>query len=699
MKPGLTLSILCAALLFVRCGSGAVEQPLERFEYGDVRLTSGELRRQLDEVTKDYLAIPNDDLLKGFRRRAEMPSPGKVLGGWYTAGTWHSFGQYLSGLSRLYAATGNEACREKVIALIDGWAETIAPDGFFFYKDKPQGAPYVYEKTQAGLLDAYLFAGYDKALEYMGVITGWAEKNLPTERPYAQTGSEWYTLSENLYRAWEATGQERYYDFARFWEYTQWWDELRNGADIYKDHIFHHAYSHLNTLSGAAMAYKVHGDVKYLETAKAGWELYANEQSYITGGFGPAEQVISPEDKMIITNTAHHNFEVQCGSWAAFKLSKYLLEFTGEGKYGDWIEKLIINGIGASIPMTADGKVMYYADYNCQYGEKHNYHLGWTCCTGTRPQAVADYVNLIYFKSKEGVYVNYFQPSTLRWGDVVLEQTGNFPEEPSTSVTILKGCKRFALAFRIPTWLAGEMTVSVNGEPAAAKEENGWLKVERRWKDGDRVDVDMPMGFRTERLHPDYEYPVAMAYGPVALVVTTGGDGTYPLEFIDPDNPGSNLVPAPELGKLVWRVEGHPEWIVQGYYRVKEGEKYNIYLDPRAVRAIDYYSLRTEGAWNPRTFYRTGQKGASITGVFEGDGVTVFYYLNSDGGKADVEIDGKKAGIIDCYGPGARIIDQRTYSGHGPGRHEITITLLGESVAQSSGQGVYVLGMEAAEDR
>ncbi len=690
-------SLLLWASLMMACSGEKNSFPLERFDYRDVRLTTGRLKSQLDEVTHQYLSIPDDDLLKGFRQRAGLPAPGNDLGGWYSAGTWHAFGQYLSGLSRLYAATGEEACREKVVRLIDGWAETIAPDGFFFYKEKPQGAHYVYEKMQAGLLDAYLFAGYDRALEYMARITEWAQKNLPQDRTYAQTGSEWYTLSENLYRAYEATGDQRYYDFAEFWEYTQWWDELREKRDIFKDHIFHHAYSHLNTISGAAMAYRVKGDEKYLETAKNAWDFFVTDQIYITGGFGPAEQVIPLDDKLLVTHTAHHNFEVQCGSWAGFKLSKYLIEFTGDGRYGDWIERLILNGIGASIPMSEDGRVMYYADYNCQYADKHNYNQGWTCCTGTRPQAVADYVNLLYFRGQDGVYVNYFEPSTVQWGDVLLEQVGNFPEEPSTSIIVREGKGRFTLAFRIPSWLAGEMTATVNGKPVATRSEKGWMKVTRRWEPGDTVEVTMPMSFWTKRLHPDHAYPVAMAYGPVALVVMTGSDPSYPQAFIDLEHPGSNLIPAPELGKLMWRVKEHPEWIVEGYYRAKEGERYHIYIDPRATRMLDYNAFQTQGPWNSRTFYRTGKKGASITGCFEGDGIIVYCYRMKDGGKASVEIDGRRVGTIDCYGPGSRIITDYKYTGLGPGRHEIKLTLLGKAAPESSGRGVYLLGMETPE--
>lgn len=55
--------------------------------------------------------------------------------------------------------------------------------------------------------------------------------------------------------------------------------------------------------------------------------------------------------------------EVSCCSWAVFKLTRYLMELTGEARYGGWAEKLLYNGCGGQPSITQDGKVMYYADY------------------------------------------------------------------------------------------------------------------------------------------------------------------------------------------------------------------------------------------------------------------------------------------------------------------------------------------------
>ena len=83
-----------------------------------------------------------------------------------------------------------------------------------------------------------------------------------------------------------------------------------------------------------------------------------------------------------------------------FKLTRYLMELTGEAGYGSWAEKLLYNGCGGQPPITQDGKVMYYADYFINGGLKstedgrlqdNGASFEWQCCTGTFPQDVAEY--------------------------------------------------------------------------------------------------------------------------------------------------------------------------------------------------------------------------------------------------------------------------------------------------------------------
>src|SRR5215472_4276319 len=100
-------------VLSATCGAAAPQplgaRALEPFDYRGVTLQPGPLKEQLDEVKQFYLGISNDDLLKGFRTRAGNVAPGKDLGGWYSGDVFLVFGQIVSGLARLYAASGDPA--------------------------------------------------------------------------------------------------------------------------------------------------------------------------------------------------------------------------------------------------------------------------------------------------------------------------------------------------------------------------------------------------------------------------------------------------------------------------------------------------------------------------------------------------------------------------------------------------------------
>ena len=156
------------------------KQLITPFDFHGVTLAPGWMRTQVDDVRAFYLSLDNDDLLKGFRQRAGKPAPGRDLLGWYKNDTFHVFGQIVSGLARLYAATGDPACREKANTLIAEWAKCIEPDGYFFYSRKPNAPHYIYDKMMWGLLDAYLYCGNQEALQYASQITDWAIKNLST---------------------------------------------------------------------------------------------------------------------------------------------------------------------------------------------------------------------------------------------------------------------------------------------------------------------------------------------------------------------------------------------------------------------------------------------------------------------------------------------------------------------------------------
>jgi hypothetical protein len=210
---------------------------LATFGYRGISIDGGPLREQLDRVRAFYLRIPDDDLLKGFRARAGKPAPGLGMGGWYSSDVFHVFGQILSGLARMHAVTGDAACRDRCEALVRGWGECVATDGYFFASEHPNAPHYIYDKMVGGLVDAWIHCEDAEALELLSRITDWALEHLSRNRAYAfnsgQGDTEWYTLTENLDRAWLATGDAKYRDFAAVWAYDAYWNLFPAHDDLF----------------------------------------------------------------------------------------------------------------------------------------------------------------------------------------------------------------------------------------------------------------------------------------------------------------------------------------------------------------------------------------------------------------------------------------------------------------------------------
>src|SRR5262249_57229229 len=123
------------------------------------------------------------------------------------------------------------------------------------------------------------------------------------------------------------------------WLYHDYWNKFAKSASPTNAHSVH-AYSHVNSFSSAAMAYRVTGDAKYLTIIKNAYDFLQNTQCYATGGYGPVERIMPPGGNLGKALEYHQNScETPCCSWAAFKLGRYLTQFTGEARYGDWMER------------------------------------------------------------------------------------------------------------------------------------------------------------------------------------------------------------------------------------------------------------------------------------------------------------------------------------------------------------------------
>lgn len=530
-------------------GAVAVTLPLTTLPYGAVQLHEGPMKRQFEENHSRYLHLDEDRMLKVFRQVAGLPAPGDDMGGWYDLTGFslehndfhgfiagHSFGQYVSGLARAYAVTGSEETRAKINRLVKGYGETLDPQAKFFAGYRLPA--YTYDKLSCGLIDAYEYAHDPLAMEIHERLTRAIGAYLPEKalsraeqrsRPHKDTSFTWdetYTLPENLFLAYQRSGKQLYLEMAKkFLEDDTYFNPLAEGNNVLP---FEHAYSHVNAFSSAMQAYLTLGSEKHLRAAKNGFDMLQKTQSFATGGWGPNEAFGEPGTGQLGDSLActHASFETPCGAYGHFKITRYLLRTTKDSHYGDSMERVLYNTILGAWPIQADGTSFYYSDYG-NTGHKYWYKDKWPCCSGTFPQLAADYHVSVYLRSHDGIYVNLFTPSSVRWKDsdteLALTQATRYPFDNKIEIrTLASQPHEFTIYVRIPQWATPNPVLLVNGARIADTVEPGtFVALRRLWKEGDRIQIELPRPLRLETVDANHPNLVALLCGPVVLMAVT----------------------------------------------------------------------------------------------------------------------------------------------------------------------------------
>lgn len=577
-----------------------LQPALERFPYRQVQLGESRLLDQLLHNRRLFMSISDDKLLKPFRVLARQPAPGADMGGWYDASddfhvdandfgaaNWHgyipghSFGQYVSGLARCHAMSGDPRIREKIAGLIDKYAVTIHPRFFAGY---PLPA-YTYDKLVIGLVDAYQYAGVARARPVLDRLTDIAlpflpEKALTREerraRPYTQEAEIWdepYTLPENLFLAWRAGMGERYKDLAlRYLQDEALFAPLARGVSPLQGK---HAYSHVNALNSAIQAYLVTGKTGYLDAARNGF-AFLQAQSYTTGGWGPNEELLAPDDTeslLASLATTHRSFETPCGAYGHFKVARSLLQITRASLYGDSMERVLYNTILGAKPTLADGSTFYYADYAHNAGKFYRGEA-WPCCSGTFIQLAADYGISTYLREDARLYVNLYVPSSVDLKvdgrTVTVRQHTAYPVESTSTFEVRTPAPaRFALLLRIPAWAGPATRIHVNARPVAGAIQPGsFLAIERTWQGGDRVEIVFDMALRLEAINAAHPEVVSLLLGPMVL---------FPLLPAPAQVRRADLLDAVRTSPSTWRVRAGSDVMELKPFMFIGDERYRLY--------------------------------------------------------------------------------------------------------------------------
>ena len=334
-----------------------------------------------------------------------------------------------------------------------------------------------------------------------------------------------------------------------------------------------HAYSYLNALNSAMQAYLTR-QRKAFPRGKNAFVMIATTQSFATGGWGPDEMLSCTRsgDLYASLNKTHKSFETPCGSYAHFKLTRYLLRVTRDCRYGDTMEHVLYNTVLGAKPLEPNGHAFYYSDYNFAAARLIAEHR-WPCCSGTLPQVAADYRINAYFRDGDGIYVNLYIPSAVSWNmdgaQLRLTQAGAYPLEPSVQFELqMSRPAELALHLRIPAW-AEAASLSINGKRQRLQLAPGtFASVRRLWKSGDRVELELPMRMRLAAVDPQHPDTVALLYGPLVLFAIGGASGITRKQ----------LLTAQRVGPQKWRLETANGPVAMLPFVAIKDEEYSTYL-------------------------------------------------------------------------------------------------------------------------
>lgn len=519
-----------------------VVDPIESFDLLDVKLLDSPFKEARDLNAKYLLSLEPDRFLHYFRVNAGLMPKAPAYGGWEspTSGAGRCLGHYLSALSLQYRATGDPRFKARVDYIVGELALCQQTNGFLSAQANLSTAfaalaaghgdallhsrvPwYIQHKMFAGLRDAYCLTGNQQARQILIRMADWAvavTASLNREQFQIMLQQEYGGMLEVLVNVYAMTGNPGYLDLARRFRDSRTFDPLMSGVDKLDGM---HANTMIPKITGAVRLYEWTGDASERHLAEYFWDQVVGHHTYVIGGNSDHEHFGVPDRLGLDAETAE-----TCNTYNMLKLTRNLFCLDPQVKYGDYYERALYNDILASQDPN-NGMFTYFMSLKPGHFKTFStpFNSFW-CCVGTGMENHTQYGNSIYFHDADNLFVNLYIPSQLTWPgkNVVIRQETEYPANGDMHFTVeCDQSTSFAFQFRYPAWADAGMTITVNDQPVTLDAHPGeFVKLAREWKNGDRVELRLPLSLRSESL-PGAPEKKAFLYGPLVLAGDLGWD-------------------------------------------------------------------------------------------------------------------------------------------------------------------------------
>lgn len=571
-----------------------------------------ELTRR-ERTNREYLMrLTNDHLLFNYRLEAGRFQGRGIPEGSHTG--WespvcqirgHFLGHWLSAAALHYHETGDPELKAKADAIVLELRECQKDNGgtwvgpipekylHFIARGKAIWAPqYNLHKLFMGLVDTYVFAGNEVALEVADHFADWFldwsagfSREAFDDILDVETGGMLEVWADLLF----LTKKDKYKTLLERYYRQRLFQPLLEGKDVLTNM---HANTTIPEVLGCARAFEVTGDPAWLAIVKAYWKCAVTDRGTLATGGQTSGEIWMPKNNMK-ARLGDKNQE-HCTVYNMMRLAEFLFRQTGEASYAQYWESNLYNGImaqayyqdpgitGTTHSHPASGLLTYFLPMKAGLrkdwaGETDSFF----CCHGTMVQANAALNRNLFYQDGSSLFLcqyfdseltTEFEGQSLRLTLTQDTMSGNLLTSSNTAgfhgiseltarhentpgyrkydvVVQSSGSAEVSLNLRIPDWIAAEATVILNGEVhGKTSDSTRFYTLRRVWKDGDRVSVLLPVGLRFVPL-PDDQTMGAFLYGPEVLAGLCDAERTLHCQ----GDVASEVVPENEREWGSWR--------------------------------------------------------------------------------------------------------------------------------------------------
>lgn len=355
-----------------------------------------------------------------------------------------------------------------------------------------------------------------------------------------------------LVKLYRATGDERYLNLAKFLlnvrgrpsdDRPNLWGEnlLDHQPLVDQQEAVGHAVRAMYLYAAATDVATLTEDAALKSTVDRLWASVFERKTYITGAIGStASGEAFGKDYELPNDTAYAE---TCANLATCFWNYRMFLLHGDSKYIDMLERSLYNGVASGVAL--DGRTFFYPNPLASKGKySRSKWFDCACCPTNICRFIPSVPGYAYATHENTLYVNLYSAGTadvtLTAGEATIEQTTRYPWDGRIEIKLKPQTagQKIAVKLRIPGWARGEafasdlyrfadkadekFSLAVNGKPVTSSVDHGYATVDREWKAGDVLTLNLPMPIRrvvaNEKVEADRDR-VAIMRGPVVYCI------------------------------------------------------------------------------------------------------------------------------------------------------------------------------------